>query len=78
MEAFLSRPGLNAETVRSHGQTLTRLRRHLGDDTPLPKVTAAQVAEAFAAAWGEAASATWNRHRAAIRSFFAWAAQERG
>ncbi len=31
------------------------------------------VAAVFATAWGSAAPATWNRHRAAVRSFGAWA-----
>ncbi|GII81913.1 hypothetical protein Sru01_68950 [Sphaerisporangium rufum] len=71
--AFLAGPGLTAETVRSYGQTLTRLLRYVGGDAPLPAVTPARVAEAFADAWGTAAAATWNRHRAAVRSFTAWA-----
>ncbi|MEU7691881.1 site-specific integrase [Microbispora hainanensis] len=77
MTLFLTRPGLNADTVRSYNQTLTRLCRHLGEDVPLRDVTSDRITEVFAAAWGTAAGATWNRHRAALRSFAAWAA-ERG
>nr|WP_169951309.1 DUF6596 domain-containing protein [Microbispora sp. H11081] len=74
---FLTRAGLSAGTVRSYDQTLSRLCRHLGADVPLRDVAAHRVAEVFAAAWGTAAGATWNRHRAALRSFASWAA-ERG
>ncbi|WP_260617375.1 site-specific integrase [Microbispora hainanensis] len=77
MTLFLTRPGLSADTVRSYNQTLTRLCRHLGEDVPLRDVTSDRITEVFAAAWGTAAGATWNRHRAALRSFAAWAA-ERG
>ncbi|AWS48972.1 sigma-70 family RNA polymerase sigma factor [Streptosporangium sp. 'caverna'] len=74
--AFLSRDDLDAATVRSYGQTMSRLRRALGDGIPLPDVSAAQVADVFTAAWGGAAPATWNRHRAAVRSFSTWAATQ--
>ncbi|MEU8176871.1 DUF6596 domain-containing protein [Microbispora hainanensis] len=75
MALFLTRPGLSADTIRSYNQTLTRLCRHLGEDAPLRDVTSDRIAEVFAAAWGTAAGATWNRHRAALRSFAAWAAE---
>ncbi|MEV0591738.1 sigma-70 family RNA polymerase sigma factor [Nonomuraea cavernae] len=71
--AFLGRAELDPATVRSYGQTLGRLRRELGDDLPLRGVHAARVTEIFTSAWGEAAAATWNRHRGAVRSFSAWA-----
>jgi integrase len=71
--AFLARPGLNPGTARSYGQTLDRLRRELGDDLPITALSAESVAGAFAAAWSAAAPATWNRHRAALRAFTAWA-----
>ncbi|MEU9837373.1 DUF6596 domain-containing protein [Streptosporangium sp. NPDC048047] len=73
-DAFLAREDLDAATVRSYGQTMGRLRREIGDDVPLAGVCAGRVAEVFAAAWGSAAAATWNRHRGAVRSFSAWAA----
>jgi integrase len=63
----------DAGTRRSYTQTLDRLRRSLGDDTPLTDLTADRVARACRAAWGAAAPATWNRHRATIRSFATWA-----
>ncbi|WSC89607.1 sigma-70 family RNA polymerase sigma factor [Streptosporangium sp. NBC_01756] len=75
---FLARDDLDAATIRSYGQTMSRLRRDLGDDIPLSDVSAGQVAEVFATAWGSAAAATWNRHRGAVRSFSAWIAAQAG
>lgn len=72
-EEFLGRDDLDPATSRSYGQTLRRLRRTLGDQQPLASLTAEQVARVFTTTWGEAAPATWNRHRAAVRSFGAWA-----
>lgn len=73
---FLAREDLDAATVRSYGQTMGRLRREIGDDVPLADIDAGRVARIFAAAWGSAAPATWNRHRGAVRSFSAWAAAQ--
>ncbi|MET8052056.1 RNA polymerase sigma factor [Streptosporangium sp. NPDC005286] len=73
-DAFLAREDLDAASLRSYRQTMSRLRRDLGDDIPLRDVTVGQVAEIFATAWESAAAATWNRHRGAVRSFSAWAA----
>ncbi|MDP9847462.1 RNA polymerase sigma factor (sigma-70 family) [Streptosporangium lutulentum] len=74
--SFLGRDDLDAETIRSYGQTLRRLCLTLGDQTPLASLTADQVARAFAMAWGEAAAKTWNRHRSAVRSFGAWTSSD--
>ncbi|MER5862031.1 RNA polymerase sigma factor [Kitasatospora sp. NPDC002040] len=71
--AFLARTDLDPATVRSYGQTLRRLRLSLGEGLPLAELTADQVAGVFTATWGSAAPRTWNRHRAAVRSFGAWA-----
>nr|WP_095877321.1 sigma-70 family RNA polymerase sigma factor [Streptomyces sp. TLI_235] len=70
---FLDREDLDGATARSYGQTLRRLRLALGDELPLGSLTADRVAQVFTVAWGEAAPRTWNRHRAAVRSFAAWA-----
>ncbi|MEV3923471.1 tyrosine-type recombinase/integrase [Actinomadura coerulea] len=72
--AFLARRDLDADTLRSYGQTLRRLRRELGDTVPLAGLTADQAAAVFTAEWDEAAPRTWNRHRSALRSFTTWAA----
>jgi len=70
--AFLARDDLGRATRRSYGQTFTRLRRALGDSLPLDELTADRVASVCATAWGSAAAKTWNRHRAALRSFAVW------
>jgi len=71
---FLGRADLGAATIRSYGQTMQRLCRSLGDELPLSALTADQVERVFTTAWSGTAARTWNRHRAAIRSFGAWAA----
>ncbi|GIH26275.1 hypothetical protein Aph01nite_45850 [Acrocarpospora phusangensis] len=71
---FLNRRDLDADTLRSYRQTLTRLRAELSDGALLTDLTAEQTAAVFAVAWGNAAARTWNRHRSAVRSFTTWAA----
>jgi site-specific recombinase XerD len=70
---FLAREDLDTQTIRSYGQTLRRLCLALGERLPLTSLTADAVARVFETAWGGAAAATWNRHRAAVRSFGTWA-----
>ena len=74
VRAFLARDELGVTTVRSYGQTLSRLCRVMGDGLPLSGLTAEQVARACAVAWPDVAPRTWNRHVAAVRSFGAWVA----
>ncbi|CRK55525.1 RNA polymerase sigma-70 factor, ECF subfamily [Alloactinosynnema sp. L-07] len=73
---FLARDDLDPHTIRSYGQTLRRLRLAIGDRLPLTSLTADAVARAFETAWGDAAAATWNRHRATVRSFGAWVSMD--
>ncbi|WP_132119861.1 RNA polymerase sigma factor [Actinocrispum wychmicini] len=70
---FLGRDDLDAETIRSYGQTLRRMCLTLGDRTPLTALTPEQTRRVFDMAWGQARPRTWNRHRSAVRSFSAWA-----
>ncbi len=72
--AFLGRRDLDPDTLRSYAQTMTRLRRELGDSVMTAELTPERVAGTFAAAWSGTAPRTWNRHRSALRSFTAWAA----
>lgn len=65
--------GLEPRTAHSYGQTLHRLVRTLGPTLPIAALTADEVVRTFETAWAGAAPATWNRHRAALRSFTAWA-----
>jgi hypothetical protein len=72
-QEFLSRRDLDADTVRSYRQTLQRLQRELGEQSPLTALTPAQTAAAFTSTWNGAAARTWNRHRSALRSLTVWA-----
>ena len=72
VERFLGRDELAAASRRSYAQTLRRLTRALGDLRPLSSVDDAVVAEVVTTTWGGTSAATWNRHRAAVRSFAAW------
>ena len=72
-EEFLARRDLDADTIRSYRQTLTRLCRDLGEHAVLIQLTAEQAAAMFEAAWSGAAARTWNRHRSTLRSFTTWA-----
>ncbi|MFI7640510.1 tyrosine-type recombinase/integrase [Nonomuraea sp. NPDC049400] len=76
--AFLNRRDLDADTLRSYRQTLTRLRTELGDGVLLADLTAEQTAAVFTAVWENAAARTWNRHRSALRSFTTWTAARWG
>ena len=69
---FLARDDLSAASRRSYGQTLHRLVRALGDARPLSSLDAGAVAGVLTTTWGAASPATWNRHRATVRSFAAW------
>ncbi|MCX5206157.1 sigma-70 family RNA polymerase sigma factor [Streptomyces sp. NBC_00237] len=73
IDAFLAQDRLAPATARSYGQTLWRLRLALGVGMPLTSLTADQVSGAFRLSWGGVAASTWNRHRAAVRAFGAWA-----
>jgi RNA polymerase sigma factor (sigma-70 family) len=69
---FLGRSDLDAATLRSYGQTLRRLGLSLSDGLALAALSPSQVATVFTTSWDGAAARTWNRHRAAVRSFGAW------
>lgn len=71
--AFLSQPGLSAQTRRSYRLTLTALTTALDAAGAYP--TAAAIEAAARLRWGTVAPASWNRHAATIRSFLAYAAR---
>jgi site-specific recombinase XerD len=73
VESFLARRDLDADSLRSYGQTLHRLCQVLGNETSVAAITAEQVGRVVADGWGGGAARTWNRHRAAVRSFTTWA-----
>ncbi|MBP2325090.1 RNA polymerase sigma factor (sigma-70 family) [Kibdelosporangium banguiense] len=65
--------GFSSATARSYSQTLDRVARTLGSEIPLSSLTAQDITRVFTLAWKDVAPKTWNRHRAAIRSFGDWA-----
>ncbi|GAA4591038.1 putative RNA polymerase sigma factor [Actinoplanes octamycinicus] len=65
--------GLGEATAFAYRKSLGRVRRALGERTPLATLDPAGVAAAVAAIWPDAAPRGWNRHLAAVRSFTAWA-----
>ncbi|SES33275.1 DUF6596 domain-containing protein [Actinokineospora terrae] len=71
-DEFLARTDLDRSTLRSYAQTLARLRKAVGDRTPIAALTPQDIATMFTAAWSTASPKTWNRHRAAVRSFCSW------
>ncbi|WP_026421910.1 DUF6596 domain-containing protein [Actinokineospora inagensis] len=68
---FLDR--FDRATAHSYTQTLNRLRKTFGDRTPVESLTPQGVSAMFTSTWDTASARTWNRHRAAVRSFAAWA-----
>lgn len=67
-----------APTTRvAYDKTLAVLIEQLGADTPLARISTEVLEDVLAATWGHTSSKTYNRHLAAISSFFTWAA-ERG
>lgn len=72
-EAFLRRD-IAPTTRRIYALTLDAVDRGLGD-RPLAEVDRVDLERAVAAAYGDAAPATWNRVVATVRSFVAYAAR---
>ncbi|MDL5156735.1 DUF6596 domain-containing protein [Actinomycetospora termitidis] len=72
VDGFLAREDLSAASRRSYGQTLHRLVGALGDALPLSALDAPGVAAVVTTTWRAVSPATWNRHRAAVRSFGTW------
>jgi RNA polymerase sigma factor (sigma-70 family) len=71
MREFLA--GFDEATRHSYGQTMHRLGLTVGEELPMAALTADRTVRAFETAWSQTAARTWNRHRAALRSFGEWA-----
>ncbi|MEU6262558.1 tyrosine-type recombinase/integrase [Saccharopolyspora shandongensis] len=78
IDAFLESPKIkgNANTLRAYTNVLDRTGEQLGPARPLAGVVDAEIGEALATLWGEAAPSTWNRNRAAVGSWLAWCADK--
>jgi len=69
--SFLAQRDLRSRSITVYGQTLARLARYAGPDTPLAQLGPADL-QAFMDTWyAGAAAATWNLNLAALRSFTA-------
>jgi len=67
---FLRRDAFESTTRDAYGRTLAALADVLGADADLAAVTTEQLEDGLLERWSEAAVTTYNRHRAALLSFF--------
>jgi site-specific recombinase XerD len=77
VEAFLAERDLAESSRAKYRATLEALADGLGSDMPLVDVTGRQLVTFMRVRWAEASPATWNRHRATVRSFFAYCRRQR-
>lgn len=70
---FLRRDAFEATTRSAYGRTLDALVAQVGADALVASVTTEVVEDLMDQRWGHTAATTYNRHRAALLSFFAWA-----
>lgn len=74
--AFLASRDLRPRSRTVYGTTLGRLAADAGAATPLARLDAGDLAAFLGRHYGEAARATWNLNRAALRSFFAYCTRQ--
>ena len=74
VEAFFVHRDLAPNSRRVYRAALDPLVEAVGADQPLAALTPAAVAGVFTDRWGDAAAATWNTRRAAVRAFASWCA----
>ena len=76
IDAFLDSPKIrgNPNTLRAYAGVLDQVAERLDPDRPLAAVAGAEIGDALSELWGDAKPATWNRNRAAVRSWLAWCA----
>jgi integrase len=71
---FLRRDAFEPSTRSTYSATLDLLADRVGKQTPVDAITNRQV-EDLLDRWQEKAATTYNRHRAAMLSFFGWCAE---
>ena len=74
VEAFFVHRDLAPNSRRAYRAALEPLVEAVGADQPLAALTPDAVAGVFIIRWGDAAPATWNTRRAAVRAFVSWCA----
>jgi hypothetical protein len=77
VEAFLAERDLATSSRRKYRATLELLVDALGTDVAVAEIPGRRLVRFLSAYWGDAAPATWNRHRATLRSFFAYCRRQR-
>ncbi len=70
-DACLERHDLAATTMRAYGATFGRVGDQLGDRA-LGSIDEGDLAGVLDDLWDDAAPSTYNRHRAALSSLWAW------
>lgn len=73
---FLRRDAFEPTTRTAYAATLGLLAASVGPDTPVDRITEPQV-EDLLDRWQDRAATTYNRHRAALLSFFGWCQDSR-
>ncbi|SDY72935.1 Phage integrase, N-terminal SAM-like domain [Geodermatophilus africanus] len=73
---FLRRDAFGPTTRVAYAATLDALADEVGRDAPVDRLTDRQV-EALLDRWHDRATTTFNRHRAALLSFFGWCVEGR-
>jgi site-specific recombinase XerD len=74
---FLRRDAFEPTTRDAYGRTLTALVEAIGANADIAAVSTEQLEDDLLERWAGVAATTYNRHRAALLSFFGWCA-ERG
>lgn len=77
IEAFLVERDLAAGSRRKYRATLETLAADLGEHRPVVEVEARELVAFLQRHWSDAGPATWNRHRATLRSFLAYCRRQR-
>lgn len=72
---FLRRDAFEESTRVSYGRTLAALTEVVGAEADVAAVATEQLEDDLFPRWDHVAATTYNRHRAALLSFFGWCAQ---
>ena len=75
IDGFLDSPDAkaNPNTLRAYTSVLDRVAEEIGSRRKLAEVHDDEIAGALTELWDNAKPATWNRNRAAVGSWLAWA-----
>ena len=76
-DRFLRRDAFEPSTLLAYRRTLQILLDEFDGDRPVTAITSDDLDDLLIGRWGGAAATTFNRHRAALLSFFGWV-QQRG